>query len=95
LTSRTSRGSDGVYAGAGKIAGRFGQAASFPRASNASELVRLPSSAALNFGGKALTIAAWVKPDPFVNTASLRDGSGLSDIRLPGPSWLVHIRGAH
>jgi YD repeat-containing protein len=64
-------GSDGVYAGAGKIAGRFGQAASFPRASNASELVRLPSSAALNFGGKALTIAAWVKPDPFVNTGDV------------------------
>jgi hypothetical protein len=64
-------GRDGVYAGAGKTTGRFGQAASFPRASNASELVRLPSSAALNFGGKALTIAAWVKPDPFVNTGDV------------------------
>jgi RHS repeat-associated protein len=63
--------SDGVYAGAGKVAGRFGQAASFPRASAGTELVRLPASSALNFGGKALTIAAWVKPDPAINTGDV------------------------
>ena len=35
----------------------------------ASETVQIPASATLDFGGKGLTLAAWVKPDPVVNTS--------------------------